>query len=237
MHEVDFLCLAVSRRDGGNCIAGIDLNSGKWIRPINSKTDGAFGDHEIFVSEVGVRQPRIMELLDVLHLQIDRYVGENAQPENWETAPASYENPYLALRKFDRRDDLLKLRYYLDRNRLLLHSLSERVPESEIRFHKLTHSLSLIHPNRLHWRVLEHPANPARLQVRADFTFEQNAYNLVVTDPVWEATCRRFGKGRHSHSSILGQENRQILLAVSLAAKPIRGWHYKLVAGVINLPA
>lgn len=236
MRDVEFLCLAVSRRDGGNCIAGIDLSSGKWIRPINTRSNGPFGDHEIFVSEGGSQQPRIMALLDVLHLQLGSYVGENAQPENWEINPPSYESPYWVLRKFTRKEDYDKLRSYLDRSELLLHSISDSIQQQEVRAHKLTHSLSLIRPEQLYWKIAENPMFPSRLKVRADFTFDKNLYSLVVTDPIWEAKCRTFGKGRYPHALIAGEENTQVLLTISLAALPIHERHYKLVAGVIVLP-
>ena len=236
MREVRFLCLAVSRRDGGTCIAGIDIDSGRWIRPINVRTHGAFGYHEIFVVDGETKKFKIMQPLDVVHLRIEKYVGDNCQPENWEVAPASYLEPYPLLRRFGGQEDVNRLIPYLDQTDRLLHGYSASVQESDVQSHMLTHSLSLTRPDRLYWEVSDHPYHSNKLQVRADFLFDQLPYNLAVTDPVWEGKCRQLGKGRHPHSKILGDATGQVLLTISLAGVPLDGFHYKLVAGVINLP-
>ncbi|MGH9600329.1 MAG: dual OB domain-containing protein [Terracidiphilus sp.] len=239
MHELRFLCLAVSRRDGGNCIAGIDLDSGKWIRPVNARTDGALGDHEIIVKDAETQKHRIMEPLDVLQLRVDKYVGDNAQPENWEVAPASYKDAYLVLRRFERQEDKEKLISYLDQKAHLLHSDSESVPDSEVRSRTLTHSLSLIRPERLYWKVRGSKYSK-RLQVRAVFLSRQIKYDLVLTDPIWETKCTRFDQGRlgsYPHSLIAGEKSAEVLLTISLAGVPLNGFHYKLAAAVIDLPA
>ncbi|MGH9605023.1 MAG: dual OB domain-containing protein [Terracidiphilus sp.] len=239
MHEVRFLCLAVSRRDGGNCVAGIDIDTGKWIRPINAKTHGAFADHEMLVVDGNTQQRRIMAPLDVLQLRVDKYVGDNAQPENWETAPASYDDAYLVLRRFDRQDDREKLTSYLDGSELLLHNRSGSIPESDVRSRPLTHSLSLIRPDRLSWEVRGSKYS-GKTQVRAEFLFRQIAYSLALTDPIWEAKCRDFdqgGCGSYPHFLITEEAGEQVLLTISLAGLPLHGYHYKLVAAVINLAA
>jgi hypothetical protein len=56
-----------------------------------------------------------------------------------------------------------------------------------------------------------------------------------VTDPVWEARCHRAGIGKHRHSEVASPENDLVFLTVSLAAIPFHGFHYKLVAGVMEL--
>jgi hypothetical protein len=237
MREVRFLCLAVSRRDGGSCIAGIDLDCGKWIRPVNAKTHGAFGDFEIFVSEVGTQKRGILAPLDVVRLHLDRYVGNNVQPENWETAPASYEDSFPILRRFDGPQDAEILISCLDREGPLLHSYSNRISiDDPLLVRGLSHSLSMIRPEELHWKVAPHPIYPKKMRVEADFRFNGHPYCLVVTDPLWEARCRRFGSGRHPHSTVAGDERGQVLLTISLAEVPLHGYHYKLAAGVAILP-
>jgi hypothetical protein len=238
MRELQFLCIAVGRRDGGNCIAGIDLDSGKWIRLVNAKTHGAFADHEIIVVDGGTQRRRILAPLDVLRLHLDRYVGNNVQPENWEMAPGPYEDAYMVLRRFDGPQDADILLSYLNQNGPLLHSYSDRFSfDGPILKRRLSHSLSIIQPQRLHWKVAPHPTYTNKLRVQAEFHFDDDPYCLVVTDPIWEAQCRPSGSGRHPHSVVAGGKNGQILLTISLAEKPINGFHYKLVAGVVTLPS
>ena len=239
MHEVRFLCLAVSRRVGGNCIAGIDLDTGKWIRPVRAGTDGALGDHEVIVIDGETRLHRIMAPLDVLHVRVSKYVGDNAQPENWEMAPVSYENAYLVLRRFDRQEDREKLNSYLDGSGQLLYNRGDSIPEADVSSRALTHSLSLIRPERLHWKI-RGSRYSNKQQVRAEFLFHGAKYNLALTDPIWEAKCKRFDQGRcesYPHSSIAGKGGEEVLLTISLADLPWYGRHYKLVAAVIQPPA
>ncbi|MGD0941794.1 MAG: hypothetical protein ABR905_19025 [Terracidiphilus sp.] len=238
MHESRFLCLAVSRRDGGNCIAGIDIDSRKWIRPINSRTHGAFADHEVIVVDGGTQQRRILTPLDVLLLRLSKYVGNNVQPENWETSPASFENAYPVLRRFDEQLDPEILAPYLDQSGPLLHSYSNSIWANDPSLKpSLRHSLSIIRPEQMYWKVGTHPTFPNRLRVEADFRFDGDSYCLVVTDPLWEAQCRRSGPGRHLHSAIAEKGLGKVFLTISLAEVPLHGYHYKLVAGVINFPS
>ena len=235
MREIRFLCLAVSRRDGGNCIAGIDLDSGEWIRPVNSKSAGAFGDHELIVLEPDTGKRRFWAPLDVVLLSLEKYAGTNAQPENWEICPPSYENPVSILMRFEGKSCYEKLVSFVDKADRLLHSYGDSVRESDVQLHTLSHSLSLVQPCELSWKVIE-SRYAGKLQVRADFRFEQTAYSLVLTDPNWEAKIRPFGIGRHPHSKIAGRTSDGVFLTISLAAVPIHGYHYKLVAAVMDFP-
>jgi hypothetical protein len=238
MRESRFLCLAVSRRDGGNCIAGVDIDSGEWIRPINARTHGAFGDFDIFVGDGITPDRRILKLLDVLQLHLDRYVGNSVQPENWEIAPGSYEDAYMILRRFDDPKDKELLIARLDRDGPLLHSCSNRIATDDPLLKRgLSHSLSIIRPEKLHWKVAPHPTYANKLRIEADFCFDDDQYCISVTDPIWEARCKRCGRGRHQHSTVAGNADGEIFLTVSLAEVPLHGFHYKLVAGVVTLPA
>jgi hypothetical protein len=237
MEKSRFLCLAVSRRDGGNCIAGIDMDTDKWIRPVNAKTHGALGDHEIVVRDGSTQKLRILAPLDVLQISLDKYVGDNAQPENWELLSPSNAEHYTVLRRLDRREDRDELSSYLEQSGPLLHSYNDSVPASDLTAKMLTHSLALIRPEKLHWRISPKSKYPKELQVRTEFLFDHDLYSLVLTDPVWEAKCRRRGQGRHPHSVIAEDPNGAVLLTVSLAGVPLYGFHYKLVAGVVCLPA
>jgi len=100
---------------------------------------------------------------------------------------------------------------------------------------KLARSLALIRPEDLRWSVSPKSKYPDELQVRAYFLFDQDRYSLVVTDPIWESKCRQFGPGLHLHSTIAEDAKGKVLLTISLAEKPLNGFHYKLVAGVVNL--
>lgn len=237
MRESQFLCLAVSRREGGNCIAGIDTDTGAWIRPVNAKTHGAFGDYDIFVLDSASQKCRFLAPLDLVQIRLDRHVGNNIQPENWEMAPASIEKPYVVLRRFDGPREIETLISYSDRNGPLLHSLSNRIQADDLFVSKLSRSLSIVQPEQLIWKVGPHPIYAGKLRVEAEFGFDGDPYCLVVTDPMWESICKRLGTGRHSHSKVAPDSKGRVFLTISLAEVPLHGYHYKLVAGVLNLPS
>jgi hypothetical protein len=116
-----------------------------------------------------------------------------------------------------------------------MHSLGGSLPADDLDRQMLSHSLCLVRPAELIWRVSPSQNYVGKVQVRAEFKFGVLPYSLVVTDPVWEAKCHHAGIGRHPHAVFSGPSDL-VFLTVSLAAVPFHGLHYKLVAGVIELP-
>ena len=155
MHECRFLCLAVSRRDGGNCIAGIDLDSGKWIRPVPTKNRGALGDAEIVVKDHKTQKLRIMAPLDVIHLHLDEPVGNNGQPENWTLIRESGREPYPVLCQANDDSPLVtrvkELAYANGPFSLIFGTPDRKIPHSAIANEPIPHSLCVIRPKNLIW--------------------------------------------------------------------------------------
>jgi hypothetical protein len=232
-----FLCLAVSRRESGNCIAGIDIDSGEWLRPIHSQTRAAFADADLVVEDNHTHQSRFMAPLDLLSVPLEESACTNPQPENWIVAPSFLERHQPILRTCKGRRTAEFLISHVDRSEVLLHSERDSLHENELARHMLSHSLSLVRPIDLAWKVSPHLNHPGKLQVRAEFTFGKIAYKLVVTDPTWEAKCHRAGIGRHPHVKLASSGNDLVFLTISLAAVAYHGLHYKVVAGVVELPA
>lgn len=236
MRETRFLCLAVSRRESGNCIAGIDIDSGEWLRPIHSRTRAAFADAELVVEDNHTHQPRFMAPLDLLSLPLDEHAPTNSQPENWTVTPTWFDAPHQVLRTCKGRRTVELLLSRLDREECLLHSQGDSLPADHLAGHALPHSLGLVCPADLMWRVSPSAKYVGKVQVRAEFKFGSLPYSLVVTDPVWEAKCHHAGIGRHPPSKVCSGGGDLVFLSVSLSAVPFHGLHYKLVAGVIELP-
>lgn len=235
MREVRFLCLAVSRREGGNCVAGMDIDSGQWLRPIRSRERAAFADADLVVEDNRTHQARFLAPLDLLSLPLEECIGSNSQPENWVVTPALSETPPPVLRHCTGPRTADFLLTHLDRSELLLHSATDSVPCDAFADRPLSNSLSLVRPVDLTWTVAPNAKHAGKAQVRAEFCLGKTEYSLVVTDPVWEAKCIHEGMGRHAHAVFSSVENELAFLTVSLAAIPFHGLHYKLVAGVIEI--
>lgn len=56
------ICLANSKKNGDRCIAGIDICSGKWIRPVSNKNDGRVSVNECLVNG---EEPKLLDILDI----------------------------------------------------------------------------------------------------------------------------------------------------------------------------
>jgi hypothetical protein len=235
MQESYFLCLAVSRRDGGKCIAGIDFGSRRWVRPVGLNSHGAVNSGQTMVSE-GDNRNSWLAALDIVRLPLGNYVGTTIQPENWELLPPMNQKAYEVVRRFDPRQDMELLIGLLQKHGPLLHSYGDSIAAPMIGAAKLDHSLSLIEPYDLYWKVAPKPRHPTQFQVRAEFSFDGDLYSISVTDPAWEARFRGMGEGRHKNTEVADSAKPRTLLVVSLGGVPFNGQHYKFVASVLTLP-
>lgn len=215
----------------GRCIAGISLDTGSWIRLFGSSSSGAIESELIHYRN----QPRTpCRVLDLFNVELGEPRPTNVHPEDVDLR----RSEFTFVRRFDQQEDIEFLKGHLEENGPLLHSYSSNgiSADDPLLKRRLSHSLSIIQPEQLHWKVGPHPCYPNRLRVEADFRFDEDPYLLVLTDPLWEARCLRFGQGRHPHSTIAGEAMRQVMLTISLAGAPYSGYHHKLAAGVVNLP-
>ena len=97
-------------------------------------------------------------------------------------------------------------------------------------------SLELVQPQDVWWWIRE---ENGKRRNRALFRLghaNRVRYDLAVTDPVWLAQLNLLTAGIYPHSLFFKDKLPGTLFTVSLS-EPYEGFHYKLVAGVVNLPA
>ncbi len=71
------VCLANSYKHNERCIAGIDVETGKWVRPVSSREDRAITKA---MRAISGKEPQI---LDVLEIPLENHgPDEGCQPEN-----------------------------------------------------------------------------------------------------------------------------------------------------------
>lgn len=202
---MQFLCLANSRKPPARCVAGLDLSSGEWMRPVSKENTGGLAVHETNVN-VGGRL-RGIQPLDVVEFDMILPVPGIGQPENIDRGREEWI--------FHRRFFTSELELLYEESPSLMQNNSDRISEADSA--TITSSLCLISVRDPEFRL--NPSNDN--QLRAHFQFRNLEFNLAVTDDsTWVGQAkrdpRRFSRGRWAFT-------------VSLSV-PFNGSLYKLVA-------
>lgn len=212
-----FVCLANSFKEGGRCVAGIELDTNnkplivngrpKWIRPICNTPHGEVPNEIAFP----------FKILDIIEIgktipKPELYQSENILFDGNEIAKIGNFNIIDLTNICENKKYIFKTRY---------PSLSEEVIQ------ELDYSLILIKPDK--WEVVEKVyedrANP---QKRMVFSYNGFTYDFSITDPVF---LRMF----QTNPNFLNDTN-EVILSLSVGIKFLAtNRYYKLVAGVILL--
>ncbi|WP_079031829.1 dual OB domain-containing protein [Streptomyces specialis] len=216
----ELVCLANSRKHGERCIAGIEVGSRDWIRPVT-----IHAGHAISASERRYLSGEEPQVLDVISMRLIDYQPVGFQRENWLLdSSVRWEKTgqigWGGLSRLEQRPVRLWLNGYSTNA-----GCNDFLPAD--RQSTVNDSLKLIRVNGATIRV-DTPSprsEDARLVVRAEFKYAGSGYVLRVTDPVCEEKFRKQGVGRHR----LGDS----FLTISLSEE-FMGRIFKLVAAVIE---
>jgi hypothetical protein len=204
---VEIVCLANSAKHGGRCLAGINLDSGRWVRPVSDQQEGQLRPSAMKISVGGVI--REVGPLDVIDLGPIRARPEVGQPEN-----VVFESGIASI-GFRHSISINQLGRFIQREGNLLFGDLPYVPKA--RALDVRSSLALIEVNEPRFWISPNKPN----QLRVCFDFAKVQYDLPVTDTApWTVLAKRdpasAGDGRW-------------LFTVSLGV-PYYGKLYKLVA-------
>ena len=174
------LVLANSKKFNGRCIAGIDLDSGKWIRPVSNTEHGEFTGIECSVTVGSSR--RQVQSLDVIEVVIGASKPGIGHPEDIQTNHGNWK--YLTSISIGEAGDFLDK--YIDNSHELLFNRESSVPETDAKSGKVKKSLCLI-------RITDAVFDCSfKNQLRVKFTHRTRKYNLPVTDEgAWVAVAKR----------------------------------------------
>jgi hypothetical protein len=223
MSTVEIVCLANSWKHGGRCVAGLRTDGSGWVRPVSDEPEGVLQSWHYTLSK-----GREAALLDVLKMRLLRPQPTLHHPEDWLMDCGQWE-----------RSKKLSV---LNARALLLNSLvagpellgdrNGKISYAAFRENPAAASLALVQPEALSWQVGRSEAT-GKQQIRAVFRLADIAYNLPLTDPVWQTRLAVLPAGCHPWKA-LGLEP---LLTISLGEPFGReSYCYKLVAGVVILP-
>jgi hypothetical protein len=212
-----FVCLANSYKEGGRCLAGIELDADhdpvivngrpKWIRPVCATAHG----------QVPNQMAEPFQMLDIVELQVTK-----PQPENYQSENVLFsEDSIRTIAGFDRR----KLRAFCENPHFIFVNQYPSLSGEEIK--NLTHSLLLIKPEKFEVvnKVYEDSDQPKQ---RLVFHFNGFDYDFSITDPI-------FLRNNQRNPHFIKRLN-EVVLCLSVGIKfPMTNKHYKLVAGIISL--
>jgi hypothetical protein len=221
------VCLANSYKHDNRCVAGISLNKKRWVRLAGRQVPGCLTRNQTCYPD-----GKEATLLDVFEVELGEKCGTNGHPEDVFVT----EKPWQPIRRFDSPGDAKFLAAYVSKGPSILQGSSDRVYRRKIEGSPVEKSLELIHPDDLWWWIRDETGKRKNRALFRAGSASRVRYDLAVTDPVWLSQLNLLPAGIYPHSMFLSGKGNNTLLTISLS-EPFEGFHYKLVAGVICLPA
>jgi len=223
----EIVCMAISRKIGGWCIAGKEISEsicGDWIRPISARPH-----EEISDEDQRYKDGSLPKLLDIISIPMIEPRPVFHQQENHLIHDRYYWKkeaifPFSSLEKaLDNITGPLWVNGYSG-----TYGINDRVPEATAK--QMKSSLSLIRPESFELYVETEGADygTPRKKVRGLFEFNGQKYKLAVTDRFIE---KEFLKRKEGHYNMAGQAS--CILCVSLG-EIYDGYGYKLIASIIG---
>ncbi|MGD0293184.1 MAG: hypothetical protein ABSB30_04960 [Terracidiphilus sp.] len=219
------VCLANSYKHEHRCVAGISLVTKKWVRLVGRKVPGC-----LTIKETCYPDGREAALLDVFEAELGEKCGSNCHPED----VYATEKPWQPVRRFDETRDARFLAAYVNKGPSILQGFGDRVYGRKIEGTPVEKSLELIHPENLWWWIREENGKRKNRALFRAGNVIRACYDLAVTDPVWLEKLRSLPTGIYPHTRFFDGKPSKTFLTLSLS-EPFEGFHYKLVAGVVNL--
>lgn len=211
----EIICLANSRKYRKHCIAGKEVDSYEWIRPVSGSGEGELAD-----SEIRYGNGSLPELLDIILIPYEKVCPNKYQPENVLISNEKWER----LSRYN-KDELDKL---CDKPKDIWVADGERTDRISADFfkhNKLDGSLLLIRITSLEFERYDYGNKP---KLKGIFEYNGIQYSLGVTDPVYEAEYHPKKSGFYKLDA------RKIYLCISLG-KPFDRDNccYKFIAAII----
>lgn len=211
---IRFVCLANSFKEGGRCVAGIELDDNNnpkienghpvWIRPICNTPHG----------EIRTDLVVYLNILDVIEIEATGFPEiKDYQSEN----VFFRENSIKVVGRFNDNN----LNQLCDNRNLIFGNKGKAVSEEAIE--RLSHSLMFVKTNQFEIIEKIYEDNP-KPKVRLVFSYNGNQYDLPVTDPAFIH--------KYQTSPVILENVTNLYLCLSVAIVQ-HHWHSKLVAGII----
>jgi hypothetical protein len=216
MSKIHFVCLANSYKEGGRCIAGIELDDNyepifdngnpKWVRPVCDTT---------LHGEIPTSLVSNVNILDIIEIEALGYQDLDSY---------QYENVLFDTKSLDiiGQYDKSDLNTLYDTRHFIFGNSKKALSEVEI--NEQNHSLMFIKVTvfKVYERIYEDTLKP---QIRMKFIYFGMQYDLPVTDPVF---LKRY---QSNPDFIKAYSHLDMTLSIGIKHE---GWYYKLIAAIIG---
>ena len=223
------------KKKPGRCVAGRELGDGSvfgnWLRPISDQLEG-----ELLPRHMKTEDGSPLDVLDIVDVSIGEHAGDDTHPEDWYIDSSA---------RWKRKEKFLagNLGALEDKPRDLWIDPATRADRATTDFlikQPMHQSLYLIRPTD--FRVnLTNDFNPFKGRNqgkrRAIFEYRGQEYDLGLTDPVFiEDFAVKFPGPDKPAIIVRPSYGDNCILCISLTPVFIDGYHYKVVATVLELP-
>ncbi len=212
------ICLTISRKIGGKCVAGKEETTGRWIRPVSR-----FETEELYSSHITCENGKQVDKLDVVEIPFLEEVPKVYQPENMLIDDTK---KWKIVNSYEKNDSILDA--LCDNPETLFANSTDRVSLEYLEENPISNSLLFVKPEKISFSKKR--SVTGKLQVRANIIYNEENYNLSVTDIDFESAIKSYKEMDMLDEIEVIQGNTY--LCVSLG-EPFRGDCYKLVASVI----
>jgi len=236
MHK-DILVLAKSRKNGGFCVAGLEVGRAnennrylkrRWLRPVFNT-----GSH--MSGALPFEHCRNFSVLDVIRVNLACPSPLPGQSENWQCLPSTIQRLYA----FPEPGILHKI---ADGHGEIWHDTTtprdDQISANTVRTNKIQDSLMLIKPQDLVFELeLQNSVHGVRKRIYCSFAHNGKRYQRIsVTDPVISRILRgRFPETVGKTLSLRPERGDDYWLTLSLSLCIGRAsYHYIVAAAVID---
>lgn len=213
MFSKKIVCLANSKKSNGRCIAGKEIISKSWIRPISRSEKG-----ELSLDQISYSDNSLPEVLDIIEVYFEKNIPKSYQPENILIAYKKWQRiskiTFFELEKIEDHPE----------NIWLIGEYPDKISSSFFISKKIEESLLLIRPEDFQIEVKKRDPFPNR--VGAVLQYKGKKYNLGITDIKIKNTYLNKDEG------IYNIKYKDLFLCISLGEE-YYSYHYKLIASVI----
>lgn len=223
MQSERILVLASSRKHGLRCVAGISLDTDRWVRPVGTVQGGAVSTYHCGIDG------RYPQLREVVTFETQGACPLPGQPENVLVGVG----PWELESRLSPEEAAGIVEPHLVKGPEVLGSLSDRISEAIVQQEPVSVSLQVIEPEALEF---EHERVPwgSGSRTWARFSLGAAWHAIRLTDVIVRPWLVKHDPGTYTLEDMGIDRTARVALTVSLG-DAFEGTHYKLAASVFRI--